>query len=158
MKRVTIAVAVLAALTFAVATVRGQQPGKEHAELAKALNEAKISLQRGLTASAKEGKPISAKYEIEHDQLQLSVYTMKGGKFSEVIVDHKTGKVANWACEMGSPNGLTRQGWTRNTLKVGMVVSLEGTQAKDGSSTANARNVTVDGKKLGAGSSEAVTP
>jgi len=94
MKRVTIAVAVLAALTLAVATARGQQPDKEHAELAKALNEAKISLQRGLTASAKEGKPISAKYEIEHDQLQLSVYTMKAGKFSEVIVDHKTGKVA----------------------------------------------------------------
>jgi hypothetical protein len=67
---------------------------QEHAELAKALKEAKIPLQRGLTASAKEGKPISAKYEVEHGQLQLSVYTMKGGQFSEVIVDHKTGKVA----------------------------------------------------------------
>ena len=74
------------------------------------------------------------------------------------VKDPQTGKVTNWACEMGSPNGLTRQGWTRNTLKVGMVVSLEGTQAKDGSSTANARNVTVDGKKLGAGSSESTTP
>ncbi len=94
MKRVTIAVAVLAALTFAIPAARAQQPDKEHAELAKALNEAKISLQRGLTASAKEGKPISAKYEIEHDQLQHSVYTMKGGKLSEVIVDYKTGKVA----------------------------------------------------------------
>jgi len=66
----------------------------EHAELAKALGDAKISLQRGLTASTKEGKPISAKYEVEHGKLQLSVYTMKGDKFSEVIVDHKTGKVA----------------------------------------------------------------
>jgi len=94
MKRVTITGAVLAALAFAVPMAWAQQADKEHAELAKALSEAKISLQRGLTASAKEGKPISAKYEIEHDQLQLSVYTMKGGKFSEVIVDHKTGKVA----------------------------------------------------------------
>ncbi len=68
---------------------------QEHAELAKALRDAKISLQRGLTASAKEGKPISAKYEVEDGKLQLSVYTMKGSdKFSEVIVDHKTGKVA----------------------------------------------------------------
>ena len=90
----TIAVAVLAALTFAMPTVRAQQPDKEHAELAKALADAKISLQRGLTASAKEGKPLSAKYEVEHGQLQLSVYTMKADKFSEVIVDHKTGKVA----------------------------------------------------------------
>jgi hypothetical protein len=73
------------------------------------------------------------------------------------VKDPKTGKVANWGCEMGSPNGLTRTGWTRNTLKVGMVIQVEGSQAKDGSTVANARNVTVDGKKLGAASSEAQT-
>jgi hypothetical protein len=71
------------------------------------------------------------------------------------VKDPKTGKVVNWGCEMGSPNGLARQGWTRNTLKIGMVITVEGAQAKDGSSIANARNVTVDGKKLGAASSEA---
>jgi hypothetical protein len=74
------------------------------------------------------------------------------------VKDPQTGKVSNWACEMGSPNGLTRQGWTRNTLKVGMVVSLEGTRSKDGTTKANARNVMVDGKKLGAASSEGVNP
>ena len=74
------------------------------------------------------------------------------------VKDAKTGKVANWGCEMGSPNGLTRQGWTRNTLKVGMKVTVEGSQAKDGSAVANARNVTVDGKKLGAASSEQTNP
>src|SRR5437870_9833333 len=74
------------------------------------------------------------------------------------VKDSASGKVTNWACEMGSPNGLTRQGWTRNTLKVGMIVAFEGTRAKDGSTRANARNVTVDGKKLGAASSEGVTP
>ena len=67
---------------------------KERAELAKALKDAKISLQQGVTASTKEGKPISAKYEVDEGKLQLSVYTMKGDKFSEVIVDHKTGKIA----------------------------------------------------------------
>src|ERR1043166_7488980 len=30
------------------------------------------------------------------------------------VKDPQTGKVVNWACEMGSPNGLTRQGWTGN--------------------------------------------
>src|SRR6266542_6723808 len=95
MKTTTIALALLAALVFTVPTGWAQtSDDKEHAELAKALKDAKISLQRGLTASAKEGKPISAKYEVEHGKLQLSVYTMKGDKFSEVIVDHKTGKVA----------------------------------------------------------------
>jgi hypothetical protein len=69
------------------------------------------------------------------------------------VKDDKTGKIVNWACEMGSPNGLTGQGWTRNTLKIGMVVSLEGFKAKDGRNIANARTVTVDGQRLGAASS-----
>ena len=67
---------------------------KEHAELAKALKDAKVSLEKGLSASESQGKPISGKFEIEDGKLQLSVYTMKGDKFSEVIVDHKTGKIA----------------------------------------------------------------
>jgi hypothetical protein len=75
-----------------------------------------------------------------------------------IDVKDDSGKVTNWACEMGSPNGLTRQGWTRNTLHVGMVVTMDGTQAKDGTKRANARNVLVDGKKLGAASSEGVNP
>jgi hypothetical protein len=74
------------------------------------------------------------------------------------VKEAEGGQVQNWACEMGSPNGLTRSGWTRNTLKPGMVVSFEGTRAKDGSYKANARNVTVDGKKLGAASSEGTNP
>src|SRR5438128_423232 len=95
MRKTTIALAFLVAWFFAVPIGWAQNYGdKEHAELAKALTDAKISLQRGLTASAKGGKPISAKYEVEDGKLQLSVYTMKGDTFSEVIVDHKTGKVA----------------------------------------------------------------
>ena len=74
------------------------------------------------------------------------------------VKDPKTGKVQSWGCEMGSPNGLTRLGWTRNTLKIGMIVRVEGAAAKDGSNVANASNVTVDGKKLGAASSENQTP
>jgi len=67
---------------------------KEHAELAKALSAAKVSLQTGLSASATAGSPISAKYEVEDGKLQLSVYTKKGPGFSEVVVDPTTGKVA----------------------------------------------------------------
>jgi hypothetical protein len=62
--------------------------------LATALKEAKVSLSSGLKAAEHEGRPISGKFELEDGKLQLSVYTMKGDKFSEVIVDHKTGKVA----------------------------------------------------------------
>ena len=67
---------------------------KEHAELAKALKGVTMSLEKGLSASESQGKPISGKFEVEDGKLQLSVYTMKGDKFSELIVDHKTGKVA----------------------------------------------------------------
>jgi hypothetical protein len=67
---------------------------KGHAELAKALPSAKVSLAEGLAASAREGTPISGKFELEEGKLQLSVYTMKGDMFSEVIVDHMTGQVA----------------------------------------------------------------
>ena len=61
--------------------------------LAAKLKGAGVSLQQGLSASAKSGKPISGKFELEDGKLQLSVYTAKDDGFSEVIVDHKTGKV-----------------------------------------------------------------
>jgi len=48
---------------------------------------------RGLAASASKGTPISGKFEVEDGKLQLSVYTAEGTNYSEVIVDHKTGKV-----------------------------------------------------------------
>ena len=54
---------------------------------------ARVPLARGLAASAGHGRPISAKFEMEEGKLQLSVYTIKDGKFFEVIVDHNTGKV-----------------------------------------------------------------
>ena len=67
---------------------------KDRAALAKNLKAATVSLEKGLTASEREGKPISGKFEVEEGTFQLSVYTMKGDAFEEVIVDHKTGKVA----------------------------------------------------------------
>jgi len=76
------------------------------------------------------------------------------------VKDEKTGKVTNWAMEMGSPNGLMRNGWTRNTMKIGDVVTVEGSMAKDGSPTGNARTVvmTKTNQRLFAGSSQGVTP
>ena len=72
----------------------GQYDEKERAELAQALKGAKVSLKQGIVASASQGKPISGKFEVEDGKLQLSVYTAKGGGFSEVVVDPKSGRVA----------------------------------------------------------------
>jgi len=72
-----------------------------------------------------------------------------------IDVKDASGKVTNWGLEMGSPNGLMRQGWTRTSLKVGDVVTVEGSRAKDGSNVANAKNVTLaDGQRLFAASSQ----
>ncbi len=70
------------------------------------------------------------------------------------------GKVVNWGMEMGSPNGLMRAGWTRNTLKVGDEVTVEGAQAKDGTNVGNAVAVVLaaTGKRLFAASSQTETP
>ena len=67
---------------------------EEKADLGPHLKEAKVPLERGIAASRAKGTPISAKYEVEDGKLQLSVYTAKGDSFSEVIVDHNTGKIA----------------------------------------------------------------
>ena len=64
------------------------------AAVAKAVLSARVSLDQGLAASASHGQPIPAKFEMEEGKLQLSVYTVKAGKFFEVSVDHNTAKVA----------------------------------------------------------------
>ena len=64
------------------------------AGLSKVLPEASVSLEQGLKAGEREGEPISGKYELADGALQLSVYTMKGDRFEEVVVDHKSGAIA----------------------------------------------------------------
>ena len=71
-----------------------------------------------------------------------------------VDVSGADGRVTNWEFELGSPNGLMRRGWTRQSLKKGDSVTVMANLAKDGSNLANARTVTMaDGKQVFAGSS-----
>jgi hypothetical protein len=68
---------------------------KDKAELATAVSGAKVTLEQGLMVSKKNGKPVSAKFEIDNGKPQLSVYTIRdGSKYFEVIVDHTSGEVA----------------------------------------------------------------
>ena len=71
-----------------------------------------------------------------------------------IDVKDETGKVNNWDFELGSPNGLMRRGWTRNSLKIGDVVTVTGWLAKIAPHVGNASAVTLaGGKKVFAGSS-----
>jgi len=65
------------------------------------------------------------------------------------------GAATNWEFELGSPNGLMRKGWTRNSLKMGDKISVDGYLAKDGAHLANARTVALaDGRKVFAGAAD----
>jgi len=76
-----------------------------------------------------------------------------------IDVRDESGKVTSWALEMGSPNGLMRQGWARTSLTIGDVVTVDGSRAKDGSNVANAKNVTLaNGQRLFAASSQGNGP
>jgi hypothetical protein len=84
-------------MTIVSLTLAGLCPAwpaeQDDAALIKAINGAKVTLQEGLTASEREGRPISGKFEMEDAKLQLSIYTEKAGKYFEVIVNHMTGSV-----------------------------------------------------------------
>ncbi len=63
------------------------------------------------------------------------------------------GKTTQWMIETSNPNGLMRLGWTKNSLKPGDEITVDGYLAKDGSTTANASRITLaDGRKVFAGS------
>ena len=85
---------------FVVAGSLGWQPAraegdsKELQAVAQALGKSKLSLLAGIRqASQGSAKAISAKFELEDGKLQLSVYTLKDGKYFEVVVDHNSGTV-----------------------------------------------------------------
>jgi len=90
--------AVATILILSAPVVRAVDDDKDEGDqtaVVKALSQAMVSLNQGLLAGAHEGTPISAKFEVEDGKLQLSVYTMKADKFSEVGVDPISGKVVN---------------------------------------------------------------
>lgn len=66
------------------------------------------------------------------------------------VEDEATGEVATWACELTSPVGLMRRGWTRNSMKIGDLVVVDGILARDGSALMNAQSVVLvsTGQKL----------
>jgi hypothetical protein len=79
-------------------------------------------------------------------------WTNPHARFYVDVKDAK-GTVTNWNLELASPNVLTRNGWTRHSLKEGDLITVQGSKAKDGANLANARTVTLaDGKKVFAGS------
>jgi hypothetical protein len=88
----------------------------------------------------------------------LSVELVNPHSWIHVMAAGPDGKMQDWACEFGPPNGLYRNGWNKTSVKVGDMLTVAGSLAKNGSATINANNIqTADGKRLFAGSSEGNT-
>ena len=76
-----------------------------------------------------------------------------------IDVKMPTGKVEKWMIEAGNPHNLFRRGFSKDVIKSGMVITVDGYQAKDGSRRANGRDLTLpDGKTLFMGSSGTGAP
>lgn len=109
--------------------------------LIKAMDAAKISLQQGLEAGEQHGQPISAKFEIDEGKLQLSIYTAKDSKFSEVLVDYATGRILKVEPIQGSDDLTAAHEQSAAMTKA--KVSLKAAVEKIMSESANARAVNV---------------
>ena len=70
-----------------------------------------------------------------------------------IDVNGERGRFVSWTIELGSPNGLRQRGWTQKTLKVGEVITIDGSLAKDGSHLANASSIVLpSGVRMSTGS------
>ena len=114
---------------------------------------APLLAHHSFAAEYDDKKPVTLKGTVSKVE-----WTNPHARFYVDVKDEK-GVVTNWEFELGSPNGLMRSGWTRNSLKQGDVITVAGSLAKDGSHLANASSVTLDnGKKVLSGVSSADDP
>ena len=76
-----------------------------------------------------------------------------------IDVADDNGNVESWAIECGAPNALIRRGLNKNSIPAGTELVVDGFGAKDGSNTANARDITLpDGSQFYVGSSGTGAP
>jgi Family of unknown function (DUF6152) len=74
-------------------------------------------------------------------------------------VKNPDGTVTEWMIEGGTPNTLVRRGFTRDSLKQGTEIQVEGFRAKNGANRANGRDLILpDGRRLFMGSSGTGAP
>jgi hypothetical protein len=76
-----------------------------------------------------------------------------------IDVKDKDGNVTNWGFSGGPPGVMMRRGITRNSIKIGDVVVVDGFRAKDGSNNASSGTVTfTDGRKVFTAAAEDAVP
>lgn len=92
---------------------------------------------------------------IEVEGIVIKIEWANPHTYFYIEVETDQGDFEEWALEMGSPNQLVRRGWSRNSLKIGDVVTVTGSRARDGKAKANAQTVVLDsGERLFSGTSQ----
>jgi hypothetical protein len=113
------------------------------------------------TATARAHHAFSAEYDAQKPITVTGTVTkvewQNPHTWFYIDVADADGNVASWGMELASPNLLMRNGWTRASMKIGDVVTVEGFHAKNGSTNGNARVVVLQttGERLFAGPSGA---
>jgi hypothetical protein len=105
-----------------------------------------VAAHHSFAAEYDSNKPVTLKGTVTKVE-----WTNPHARFYVDVKDDR-GAVTNWNLELASPNVLTRNGWSRTSLKVGDGVTVDGVAARDGSKMANARAVTLgDGRRVFSG-------
>lgn len=108
-----------------------------------------MAAHHAFAAEFDANKPITFK-----DAVVTKVELINPHSWIHVDVKMPDGSVENWAIEAGSPNILLRRGITKDTLKAGQKIEVQGYQSKDGSHRANGRDLKLpNGQQLFLGSS-----
>jgi Family of unknown function (DUF6152) len=110
-------------------------------------------------------QPLVAHHSIAGEFDASKTVTLKGqvtkiewtNPHARIYVDvvQPNGTVVNWNVELAAVSALSRNGWTRNALKVGDTVTVDGIHARSGAPIANARSVVLPGgRKVFSGTAE----
>ena len=95
-----------------------------------------------------------AKSPVEKSGTVTEVEWMNPHAWIYIDVEEDGGEATNWAFELGSPNGLIRRGWNRQSVQVGDAISISGYRARDGSNRGNVKSITLpNGRVLDGNSS-----
>ena len=105
--------------------------------LGLSLSAAQASAHHAFAAEFDAEKPIKLAGTIAKTEL------INPHSWIHLDVTNADGTVTRWMIEGGPPNALFRRGFTEDSLPVGMDVIVEGFQARDGSTRANGRNITL---------------